>query len=40
MQGTLLNSQKCFLFEIPKMAAILNFKIFDKNGRLKIAYIS
>ena len=31
MQDTLLNSQKIFLF--PKMAAILNFQIFDKNGK-------
>ena len=31
MQDTLLNSQKFFLF--PKMAAILNFRIFDKNGK-------
>ena len=31
MRDTLLNSQKFFLF--PKMAAILNFQIFDKNGK-------
>ena len=31
MQDTLLNSQKIFLF--PKMAAILNFHILDKNGK-------
>ena len=31
MQDTLLNSQKFFLF--PKMAAILNFRIFDINGK-------
>ena len=31
MQDTLLNSQKIFLF--PKMAAILNFRILDKNGK-------
>ena len=32
MQETLLNSQKFFLFP-KKMAAILNFRIFDKNGK-------
>ena len=31
MQDTMLNSQKFFLF--PKMAAILNFQIFDKNDK-------
>ena len=31
MQDVLLNSQKCFLF--PKVAATLNFRIFDKNGK-------
>ena len=31
MQDTLLNSQKFFLF--PKMAAILKFRILDKNGK-------
>ena len=31
MQDTLLSSHKFFLF--PKMAAILNFRIFDKNGK-------
>ena len=31
MQDTLLNSQKFFLF--PKMAVILNCRIFDKNGK-------
>ena len=31
MQDTLLNSQKFFLF--PKVVAILNFRIFDKNGK-------
>ena len=31
MQDTLLNSQKFFLF--PKMAAILNVCILDKNGK-------
>ena len=31
MQDTLLSSHKFFLF--PKMAAILNFQIFDKNGK-------
>ena len=31
LQDTLLNSHKFFLF--PKMAAILNFRIFDQNGK-------
>ena len=31
MQDTLLNFKKFFL--LPKMAAILNFQIFDKNGK-------
>ena len=31
MQDPLLNSQKFFLF--PKVGAILNFRIFDKNGK-------
>ena len=31
MQDTLLNSQKIFLF--PKMVAILNFRILDKNDK-------
>ena len=31
MQDTLLNSQKFFLFL--EVAAILNFRIFDKNGK-------
>ena len=31
MQDTLLNSQKFFLF--PKMAVMLNCRIFDKNGK-------
>ena len=30
-RDTLPNFQKIFLF--PKMAAILNFRIFDKNGK-------
>ena len=30
-RDTLPNFQKFFLF--PKMAAILNFRIFDKNGK-------
>ena len=31
IQDTLLNSQKFFLY--PKMVVILNFRIFDKNGK-------
>ena len=35
-QCTLGNFQKIFLF--PKMAAILNFQIFPKNGKTQICF--
>ena len=34
MQDTLFNFQKFFLF--PNMAAIFNFRVFDKNENFKV----